>query len=175
MDESPPTDGSASAGSPWEDPRASKVVMLATYAAGAVGYFLGFYRLSSSGAADAITPVALLSVGLVGTLSMVRHSLLHRSDAVRMGWDLGRRNNFQIEVGFANLAIGGAALAAVVLGWGVEAQAALTLTYALYFVQVLVLTLIDRPGGHVDVGRVAAMASQAAMLGFFAVAALAAS
>lgn len=149
--------------------------MLATYGAGGIGYFLGFYRLGSGGAVDAIVPVALVSVGLVGVLSMIRHSLLHRSDAARMGWDYGRRNNFQIEVGFANLAIGAAAIAAVVGGWGVKAEAAVTLVYALYFVQVAVLALIDRPDGHLDVGRLAAMVSQAGMLGFFAVAALAAS
>ena len=34
--------------------------------------------------------------------AFVRHAVLHRSDAARMGWDLGRRNNFQIEVGMAS-------------------------------------------------------------------------
>ena len=46
--------------------------------------------------------VALWSVGALGVAAFVRHAVLHRSDAARMGWDLGRRNNFQIEVGMAS-------------------------------------------------------------------------
>ena len=95
------------------DPRVSEWLMLATYVVGACGFYIGFSTLSSDGAAVAIRPVALLSVGAVGIISMVRHSVFHRSDAVRAGWDLGQRNNFQIEVGFANLAIGLPAVAAV--------------------------------------------------------------
>lgn len=176
MDRPEPTadDDARSPTSPLQGPRASQVVMLATYACGMAGYFFGFLRLSSGGATAAIVPVALLSVGVTGVLSMIRHSLLHRSDAARMGWDYGRRNNFQIEVGFANLAIGAVAIAAVVLDWGVRAEGAITLAYALYFVQVVVLSLIDRTDGRLDVGRLAAMVSQAVLLGFFSIAALAA-
>jgi len=146
--------------------------MTATYVIGAVGYFLGFYRLGSTGAAAAVTPVALLSVGLVGVVSMVRHAVFHRSDAARMGWDLGRRNNFQIEVGFANLGIGAAAIASVLFEWGTTTQAALTLVYAIYFLQVAVLVVVDRTDGRVDVARLVAMLMQAGFLGFFALAAL---
>lgn len=136
--------------------------------------FIGFFKMSGDGAEAAIGPVALLSVGVVGVISMIRHSVFHRSDATRMGWDLGRRNNFQIETGFANLAIGLPALAAVAFDWGVVAEAAFVLAYALYFLQVTVLVVIDREDGKVDVPRVVTMLLQTAFLGYFALAALSA-
>ena len=50
-----------------------------------------------------------------------------------MKWDLGgRTDNFQIEVGMANLAWGLVAIASVLLDWGTYAQAALTLVFGLY-------------------------------------------
>ena len=42
------------------------------------------------------------------------------------------RDNFQIEVGMANLAWGLVAIASVLLDWGTYAQAALTLVFGLY-------------------------------------------
>jgi hypothetical protein len=158
--------------SPWSNPRVSQWLMTLTYVVGAIGYFLGFSRMSGDGADGAIGVVALLSVGVVGVISMVRHSVFHRSDARRMGWDTGTRNNFQIETGFANLAIGGAAIMAVAWDWGVAAEAGLTLAYALYFLQVSVLVAVDRTEGKLDVGRVAVMLVQTGFLGFFAIAAL---
>jgi hypothetical protein len=158
----------------WSDPQISQRLMIMTYVIGGAGYLIGFSKMSSDGAEAAVGPVALLSVGVVGIVSMIRHSLFHRSDAARMGWDLGRRNNFQIETGFANLAIGLPALAAVALDWGVVVEAAFVLAYALYFVQVTVLVLIDREDGKVDVPRVATMLMQTGFLGYFALAALAA-
>jgi nucleoside 2-deoxyribosyltransferase len=47
---------------------------------------------------------ARCGVGATGLVSLLRHSVFHRSDAVRMGWDHGRRNDVQMEIGFANLA-----------------------------------------------------------------------
>lgn len=157
--------------SPWGDPRISQWLMTMTYVVGAIGYFLGFARLSN-GADEAVTPVALLSVGVVGVISMVRHSVFHRSDALRMGWDTGTRNNFQIETGFANLAIGVPAILAVAYDWGVAAQAGFTLAYALYFLQVSVLVGLDRTEGKLDVRRLVVMLLQTAFLGYFALAAL---
>jgi hypothetical protein len=118
--------------------------MVATYVTGGVGIALGFYGLSSDPAS--LTLATLLAVGLAGLLSFLRHSVFHRSDAVRMGWDLGRRNNFQIEVGLANLAWGLTGTAAVVFGWGIQAQATSMLTFGLYLVAVTVMQLIS-PGG----------------------------
>jgi hypothetical protein len=97
----------------------------------AVGLFLGFLRLSDGGD-DAIKPVTLLSVGALGIVSFVRHAVLHRSDAARMKWDIGRTDNFQIEVGMANLAWGVVAVLAVLGDWGTAAQGALAAVFGLY-------------------------------------------
>jgi hypothetical protein len=152
------------------DPRPSGVIMAATYAFGAVGYALGFWLLGRNQTDAAVRVVALLSVGIVGLLSMVRHSLLHRSDAARMGWDYGRRNNFQIEVGFANLAIGLPAILSAAFAWGALVDSVLVLAYALYFVQVLILELLpgDDPPKERRT-RIISMGSQAVILGVFAV------
>jgi hypothetical protein len=114
------------------DPRPAAIAMMVGNVIGAVGLILGFVRLSAGGA-EAIKPVALLAVGILGVVSFVRHSILHASDVARMKWDLGgRTDNFQIEVGMANLAWGLVAIAAVLLDWGTYAQAALTLVFGLY-------------------------------------------
>ena len=60
---------------------------------------------------------AAVLVGAVGVLSFVRHSVYFASDQVRMGWHQDRPE-FQLEVGYANLAIGIWALVAAVLGRG---------------------------------------------------------
>lgn len=127
------------------DPRFSAWVMWATYAVGAVGIFVGF----SSVAADPPTlgVGTFLAVGVTGVLSFVRHSLLFRSDAARMGWDYGRRNNFQIEVGLANLAWGAVAIAAVVLDWGMAVEAAMCLTMGCYLLGVAIMQIVA-PGGQ---------------------------
>ncbi len=154
------------------NPRISQILMLATYLSGGIGYFIGFMRLGSSGAEAAISPVALLSVGVVGIISMIRHSVFHRSDAIRMGWDQGRRNNFQIEVGFANLAIGLPAILAVSLGCDDVVSAAFVLAYALYFLQVGVLVLIDRPDGSINIQRLITILIQTGLLGYFSISAM---
>lgn len=142
-------------------PVISQVLMTATYAIGGVGYVIGF----STDAVDAVKWVCLLSVGVVGVISMVRHSIFHRSDAVRMGWDRGERDNFQIETGFANGAMGVVAMFAVFGDWGTVAQAAIIAAYAIYFLQVTVLVVIDADR---TVGRVIAVGSQALVLLWFA-------
>lgn len=111
--------------------------MLATYLAGAVGIYLALSGMLAD-------PVHIswgtaLAVGVTGILSFVRHSIFHRADAARMGWDLGRRNNFQIEVGLANLAWGSVALVAAIADWGLAVQAAMFLTMGGYMTAVAVM------------------------------------
>ena len=101
-------------------PRIAKVLMQVTWVVGGIGLFFGLNALSLGQISSAVQWVALWSVGGVGLLSFVRHSVFHRSDALRMGWDLGKRNDFQIEVGFANLAWGVVALIASSLDWGLS-------------------------------------------------------
>lgn len=86
----------------------------------------------------AIVVVTLLLVSGVGILSFLRHSVYYRSDQARMGWSQ-EHPEFQIEVGFANLAIGLAALIAIVLNMGPLAYGMALLTYALYLLCTLVL------------------------------------
>jgi hypothetical protein len=145
------------------------------YAAGGAGLALGFSRLGDGGA-EAIEPVCLFAVGVLGVLSFVRHSILHRSDAARMKWDVGRTDNFQIEVGMANLAWGVVGLAAVAWHWGVAAQAAVTGVVGLYLLFAASLHAGILVRGPADERRSAApaiaTAAMAVMLMFFAVAAL---
>ena len=61
-------------------PQAAATAMMVGNVIGAVGLILGFVRLSAGGA-EAIKPVALLAVGILGVISFVRHSILHASDA----------------------------------------------------------------------------------------------
>ena len=125
-------------------PRIAKVLMQVTWIVGGIGLFFGLIALSSGQIASAVQWVALWSVGGVGLLSFVRHAVFHRSDAVRMGWDLGKRNDFQIEVGFANLAWGVVALVASSLDWGTVTLGSLILVFGIYMLQAAVLHCCDR-------------------------------
>lgn len=114
------------------DPAISEKLMWATYAVGAAGVFISLYFLGSGDRAASAAWVAALAVGGSGIISFFRHSVFHRSDAARMGWDLGRRNDFQIEVGFANLAWGVVGIAAWALSWGMKAEGTVTIVFGLY-------------------------------------------
>lgn len=129
------------------DPGVSQKLMWATYLVGAGGVFVSLYYLGSGDRAASAAWVSALAVGGSGIISFVRHSVFHRSDAVRMGWDLGRRNDFQIEVGFANLAWGLAGVAAWALSWGTKAQGAVTIVFGLYllFAAVLHVSNVAKP------------------------------
>ena len=144
------------------DPAASKWLMLATYAAGGVGLALAFGGLGQE--PPTLAAGCLIAVGGGGGLSFIRHSLFHRSDAARMGWDLGRRNNFQIEVGLANLAWGLAAILAVVLGWGLVAQAMTFLTFGFYLLAVTAMQVFAPGGRRRALGPMLGLASFGVML-----------
>lgn len=154
---------------PSTSPRAATSLMAATYIIGAVGFLQGFAVVGNN-PDGAIRWVAGLSVGVVGVVSLVRHGLFNRSDAARMGWDLGVRNNFQIETGIANGAIGAVALAGLALGWPAATLATVTLVYAAYFIGVTVLKAVVRDNPRWVVNTLAA-AAQAALLGYFAISA----
>lgn len=153
------------------------VVMYVGYAAGAVGIGLGF---SKSNALDALKPLTLLTVGVLGVLSFVRHAVFHRSDAVRMGWDLGMPNNFQIEVGLANLAWGLLAFATVGWHWGISAEATVSLIFALYLLGAFALHVSAIVGGSEHRTRASAWGPAlatlvlAGLLAWFSLAALSA-
>jgi hypothetical protein len=134
--------------------------MIATYVVGGVGLAVGFGTVAAE--PPSLTWAVLLAVGGGGILSFVRHSILHESDAARMGWGIGRRNNFQIEVGLANLAWGLLAVLAVVLGWGLAAEAACFLVFGLYLGAVTVMLVTTPPSQRTRPWR------QAAVMGLFA-------
>lgn len=148
---------------PKTDPKPAAVLMTLTYLAGGIGVAVGFG--SVSGDDPSLTVAVLLAVGLAGLLSFFRHSVFHRSDAARMGWDLGRRNNFQIEVGIANLAFALLACFAVVLGWGLVAEASAFLGFGFYLGgDAVMLVMAPRDDQARPWGPVAAMAVYAAMM-----------
>lgn len=125
-----------------QDPEAGRTasqLMMASMAATMIGIFLGiFFFFVNAGLAFRI--VAALLVGVVGLLSFLRHSVYYRSDQARMGWTQ-EHPEFQIEVGFANLAIGVAAFAASVLDWGTLACGITLFTYGTYLFCAFLLHL----------------------------------
>jgi hypothetical protein len=151
------------------DPAVSRRLMMATYAVGAVGLAVSFWYLGDGDAGASAAWAAVVAVGGSGLLSFVRHSVFHRSDAARMGWDYGRRNNFQIEVGLANLAIGATGIAAWALGWGVHAEGTVVVVFGLYLLGAALLHASElRDSGAEGGGRfgplLATVAFSAALL-----------
>jgi len=122
-------------------PRIASRLFAATILASAAGIFFGIYFLFID-PETAIRAAAALMAGVAGPLSFLRHSVYYRSDQARMGWTQ-ENPQFQIEVGFANLAIGGAALAASLLGWGSRACGMTLLIYGLYIFCTLLLHVRD--------------------------------
>lgn len=120
--------------------RPSAILMWMTYVIGGVGFFVGTFTLQQD--PPSLTLAALLAVTATGFLSFLRHAIYNRSDAMRGGWDYGQRNNFQIEVGLANLAWGTYALVAVIFDWGLVALAGSFIVSGLYFAFVAVFVLV---------------------------------
>lgn len=121
-------------------PKPAAVLMWATYIVGGVGSAIGYYTVALD--PPNLTIAALMAVFATGVLSFFRHSIFNRSDAVRGGWDYGKRNNFQVEVGLANLAWGVYALVAVVFNWGLMAVSASFLISGFYFAFVTIFVIV---------------------------------
>ena len=97
-------------------------------------------------------------------LSFFRHAIYNRSDAVHGGWDYGRRNNFQIEVGLANLAWGVYALLAVILDWGLMAVSASFLISGLYFAFVAIFVIATTGARQRKIGGIIGISVWAIMM-----------
>lgn len=121
-------------------PKPAAQLMLWTYIIGGIGYFVGIFTLQQD--PPSLSWAALLAVTVTGILSFLRHAVFNRSDAVHGGWDYGRRNNFQIEVGLANLAWGVFALLAVIFNWGLAAVSASFLISGFYFLFVAIFIIV---------------------------------
>lgn len=119
--------------------------MIATYVVAGSGLAIGMWALSAS-SPPSLSLAALLAIGGGGILSFFRHAVFHRSDAVRMGWDYGRTNAFQIETGIANLAWGLVAVLAVVFAWGLAVEAATFLVFGVYMIGAAVAQVIYKRG-----------------------------
>jgi lysylphosphatidylglycerol synthetase-like protein (DUF2156 family) len=143
-------------------PRPSKILMLLTYVIGGIGYFVGTFTLQQEPASLSIA--ALLAVTVTGVLSFIRHAIYNRSDAVAGGWDYGQRNNFQIEVGLANLAWGVYALLAVVLDWGLMAVSASFLISGLYFGFVAIFVIVTSGARQRKIGGIIGISVWAIMM-----------
>lgn len=132
------------AGEPEDAKKAAAWLMAASMAVTMIGIFLGiFFYFTDAGLAFRI--VAGLLVGVVGLLSFLRHSVFYRSDQARMGWTQDRPE-FQIEVGFANLAMGAAASGAAILDWGAFACGVTLFTYGTYLFLAFLLHLRQAAG-----------------------------
>jgi len=118
--------------------RTASLLFSATLASTILGIFLGLYFYFASEWITSLRIATFLLVGTVGLLSFLRHSVFYKSDQARMGWHQ-ENPRFQIEVGFANLAIGVAGLAAALLWWGPLACGMALLTYGLYIACTLLL------------------------------------
>lgn len=151
----PMTDSSVS-------PRPAAILMWSTYVVGGIGIFFAFATLQQD--PPNLSVAALLSVTATGVLSFFRHAVYNRSDAVRGGWDYGTRNNFQIEVGLANLAWGIFALLAVVLDWGLVAVSASFLISGFYFALVTIFVVVTGDLKDRRIGPLIGIAAWAVMV-----------
>ena len=125
------------------NPKVSKRLMQLTWIAGGIGFWNAFNSIGSGDVETATRWISAWAVGGVGLLSFIRHAVFHRSDAVSMGWDYGQRNDFQLEVGFANLAWGVVAIVGIFQGWDTQALGALVLLVGIYMLQAAALHLLE--------------------------------
>jgi hypothetical protein len=93
----------------------ASLLMGATMAVSMIGIFLGIFFLFIDTELTVRITAAIL-VGIVGIISFFRHSVYYESDQARMGWRQDHPE-FQLEVGYANLALGIWALVASAFGW----------------------------------------------------------
>lgn len=109
-----------------------------------IGIFTGIFFLFVN--TDlAIRATTAVIVGLVGIISFIRHSVYYRSDQIRMGWRQDHPE-FQLEVGYANLALGIWALVAAASGW-ILVCAVLLASYGTYLLCTLFLHIHEAHAG----------------------------
>jgi hypothetical protein len=118
----------------------ASLLMGATMALSMIGIFIGIFFLFIN-IDIAIRIAAAVLAGVVGIVSFVRHSVYYESDQIRMGWRQEHKE-FQLEVGYANLAIGIWGLVAAVLNWGLVCGVVLAI-YATYLLCTLLLHLTE--------------------------------
>jgi len=117
--------------------REAALLFGATILVSMIGVFLGIFYLFVNIDLSIRITTALL-VGVVGIASFFRHSVFYLSDQARMGWKQ-EHPEFQLEVGYANLAIGIWAIIVAVLGWGALACGLLLAMFGTYLLCTLAL------------------------------------
>jgi len=118
-------------------PAVASRLFAASILATMAGIFLGISLLFVD-AGLAVRVAVFLLVGVVGVLSWLRHTVYYRSDQARMGWTQ-ERPQFQMEVGYANLAIGVVALVVAVFSSDMLAYVLSFFTYGLYLCGALAI------------------------------------
>lgn len=144
-----------SALSKWADPRISFFLMISTFIIGGVGIALGFYGLSKGGGPKALHYSILLTVGVAGLLSLVRHSVFYKSDAARA--DYQGEPFYMIELGLSTGAVAVLAIFAFAGNWGVAAEVVISLAYALYLALALCLFVVRVKSKGLDGGKIFSM------------------
>jgi len=142
------------------------LLMGATLAVSMIGIFFGIFFLFAN-PDIAVRIAAAILVGVVGIISFIRHSVYYQSDQIRMGWRQDHPE-FQLEVGYANLALGFWALVAAVFSWILVCGVILA-AYATYLFCALLLHLSDAHAWedlHIPAHRVLAIRSMVST-GFF--------
>jgi hypothetical protein len=119
----------------------SLIISIIRYLVITVGIAFAYYLYFRwSDARPAIEIILLTCVAFNGIISFLSHVIFHKSDAKRLGME-SANPGFQFEVGFANLAMGLGAIFSIVFHWGVAANIAIIICYALYLLQAIILHL----------------------------------
>jgi len=120
-----------------DDPKIASLLFTTTIIATLIGIFVSIFFLFTD-EEFAYRIAAAVLVGFIGVISFIRHSVFYRSDQARMGWRQDHPE-FQLEVGYANLAIGISAFFAAGLNWGSLACGMTLLIYGMYLLCTLLL------------------------------------
>jgi hypothetical protein len=116
----------------------ASIIAIIRYCVIAAGIALAYYLYFRwSDARPALEVILLTCVVFNGLISFVSHVIFHKADAARLGLE-SASPGYQFEVGFANLAMGLAALAAFLFQWGISAYIVLVLCYSLYIMQAVI-------------------------------------
>lgn len=118
---------------------AATVIAVIRYCVTGIGIALAYFLYFTwSDARPALEVILLTCVAFNGLVSFVSHVVFHKAEAARLGLQ-SSSPVYQFEVGFANLAMGLSALAAIYFQWGIPVYIILVLCYSLYIAQAVVL------------------------------------
>jgi hypothetical protein len=126
----------------------SLIISIIRYCVIGAGVALAYYMFFHwKDARIALEIILITCVAFNGLISFISHVIFHKSDAKRLGMEADNPG-FQFEVGFANLAMGLAALAAFFGAWGVIANTIIVLCYTLYILQSVIFHLVRYTTGQ---------------------------